>query len=210
MADKRPTPRKMDRRTLYTKMVVKDALLELLATLPFEEITVAAVCRQADVTRTTFYLHFNSLTSVLDEVLDDALRIAESQSADPNASMAEMLQLLDTGATVQQLREHDTLLPACQRMADQPKYRALFMDETLSNYIIKKMYLAEREKMIPILMGNCGLSKREADKLFLLVIYGAFYVNKSMNWKKDDEWYRVQRVLSKFILGGFNTLKIDG
>ena len=46
--------RKTDRRTLYTRNVIKDALLEALAEKPFEQITVTDVCRRAEITRATY------------------------------------------------------------------------------------------------------------------------------------------------------------
>ena len=64
--------RKTDRRTLYTQAVIKDALLELLTVQGFEKITVASLCRQAEITRATFYLHYSDLTAVVDELVDEA------------------------------------------------------------------------------------------------------------------------------------------
>ena len=85
--------RKTDRRTLYTKMTIKDSLLALLRVSSFDKLTVTAVCRQAEVTRATFYLHYDDLTSVLDELLDDALKLAEAEGRRPDEDMFEMLQL---------------------------------------------------------------------------------------------------------------------
>ena len=79
MIEKTNIARKTDRRTIYTRNVIKDALLELLEEAPFEKVTVAAVCKQAEITRATFYLHYDNLTAVLDEVLDDALDMTEQQ-----------------------------------------------------------------------------------------------------------------------------------
>ena len=45
--------RKTDRRTLYTRNVIKDALLEALAEKPIEQITVTDVCGRAEITRVT-------------------------------------------------------------------------------------------------------------------------------------------------------------
>lgn len=84
--------RKMDRRTVYTRNTVKDALLELLEEQPFEKITVASLCRQAEITRATFYLHFQSLDEVLDEVLDEALMVAEAAASEMSA--AERMEAL--------------------------------------------------------------------------------------------------------------------
>ena len=77
MSEHQPT-RKTDRRTLYTRQVVKDALLELLPTCPYEKLNVTMVCRQAEITRATFYLHYADLNEVLDELINEAIEIAES------------------------------------------------------------------------------------------------------------------------------------
>jgi hypothetical protein len=49
--------RKTDRRTVMTKGMIQDALLELLQNTPYEKITVTALCKQSEITRATFYLH---------------------------------------------------------------------------------------------------------------------------------------------------------
>lgn len=198
--------RKIDRRTIYTENVIKNTLLELLVATSFEKITVTAVCKQAEITRATFYLHFDDLTAVLDSTLDDALKLADNNTSSPNDNMLEMLGILSSAPDAETIKQHETLLPACQRVADMPKYHVLFLDESLSDYIIKKMYLAEKDKMIPMLMNQCHLSRKEADKIFLFVIYGAYHVNKSMHWDKTAEWYKLQSKLIRFILGGFNSL----
>lgn len=69
--------RKTDRRTLYTRQVIKDALLELTNRIPYEKINVTMLCKQADIARATFYLHYDSLDEVLDAVIDDALLFSE-------------------------------------------------------------------------------------------------------------------------------------
>ena len=198
--------RKTDRRTIYTENVIKDALLELLEDTSFEKLTVTAVCKQAEITRATFYLHFDDLTKVLDATLDDALKLTESHSSDVNQNMLQMLGIISDVPDADTIKQHETLLPVSQRVADIPKYHVLFLDETLSDYIIKKIYLAEKDHMIPMLMNQCHLSKREADKIFMFVIYGAYQVNKSMHWEKNDEWYHLQSKLMKFILNGFHSL----
>ena len=62
-----------DRRAAYTRSVIKEALLALKKSMPFDEITVSALCREAGIHRGTFYLHYRNTMEVLDEVLDDAL-----------------------------------------------------------------------------------------------------------------------------------------
>ena len=203
--------RKTDRRTLYTKMAIKDSLLALLHGSSFDKLTVTAVCRQAEVTRATFYLHYDDLTSVLDELLDDALKLAEAEGRRPDEDMFEMLQLAAGRRRCKTVQHrYDCLLPVCQRVADAEKYRVLFLDESLSAHIVKRLFDVERDIMVPLLKEGCGLNGAEAEKLFQFVICGCFSVNKSMGWQKDEGWYDVQDVLVRFILGGVDALKAAG
>lgn len=106
--------RKMDRRTIYTRKTVKDALLELLEEHPYEKITVASLCRQAEITRATFYLHFQDMDAVLKELLDEALMVAEAASNE--MSMAERMsaleQIIDHRSVELRLNERFRALPA--------------------------------------------------------------------------------------------------
>ena len=202
------SPRKTDRRTIYTRKTVKDALLELLEEQPFEKITVASLCRQAEITRATFYLHFQDINAVLDELLDEALMVAETAASE--MSMADRMAALERIAVegnVADLRRNERFLGPCQRVADDPKYRAIFQDPTLSNYVIHRIYKLEKDEMIPYIMNRCHLGRWEADKLFLMIIYGLFYVNRSLQWKKDSDWYEMQMVVNRFMFSGFDALQ---
>ncbi|WP_160635223.1 TetR/AcrR family transcriptional regulator [Pseudoflavonifractor sp. 60] len=198
----------MDRRTIYTRNTVKDALLELLEEQPFEKITVAALCRQAEITRATFYLHFTDINAVLDELLDEALMVAEAASNNMEISvrMDGLKEVVHSGDW-KKLRTNERLLGPCQRVADDPKYQAIFQDATLSNYVIRRIYTVERDQMIPYLMRECHLGRDEADKLFMMIVYGLFYVNRSLKWSKDDNWYKMQFMINCFMFGGFDTLR---
>ena len=199
--------RKTDRRTLYTRQVVKDALLELLESNPYEKINVTLLCRQAEITRATFYLHYADLNEALDEVIADALDIAEHSGTMEEFETRErrLRAILREGP--QALRGNEKYLAPCQRIADAPKFRSLFMDDSLSYYIIRKMYLAERDMSVPYLEKACDLSREDADRLFLFVIHGLYYVNRSMKWEKDDAWYRMQYLVNQLFFAGLEGIK---
>ncbi len=184
-------PRKTDRRTIYTRNVIKDALLEAMKEKAFEQITVTDVCRRAEVTRATYYLHYQSLNQVLDELLNDALQI---------------LSLL-AGEQADHLREKESLLPVCHRVAQLPKYQVIFQDETISGYVVNRIYQCQRQKLAPVFAKELHLSKKEAEMLTLFVITGTYNVNKSLHWKKNNTWYQMHSMLLKFTAGGYDRLK---
>lgn len=66
---------KTDARTKYTKMVIRSAFLELLKKSPIEKVTVAEICRTAEINRATFYRHYSNqydlLSSLENEMFDE-------------------------------------------------------------------------------------------------------------------------------------------
>ncbi len=180
--------RKTDRRTIMTKNMVKDALLELLRSVGYDKITVSALAREAQITRTTFYLHYPNIDAVLDEALDDALRLTE---LDDNSGQRASGDARAESA----MQDIDALLPACQRVASSPKYRVLFMNETTSQIILEKLYWRERSTRIPKIMIARHVSEWEADIIFRYMLYGNFAVNKALKWERNDDWYRAQKVI---------------
>ncbi|MBQ6400639.1 MAG: TetR/AcrR family transcriptional regulator [Clostridia bacterium] len=201
------TERKTDRRTLYTRRVIKDALLELLSETTYEKINVTLLCRQAEITRATFYLHYADLNEVLDEVIGEALEIAEHETSElaPEVRNRKLMEILENGP--QALRGNEKYLAPCQRIADHPKYRSLFMDDSLSYYIIRKIYLSEKDSSVPMMQKEHNLDAGDADRLFMFVIYGLYYVNRSMRWEKNDDWYRMQYLVTNLFFSGLESVK---
>lgn len=189
--------RKTDRRTLYTLRVIKDAFLKLVKQESYAKITVTELCRQADITRSTFYLHYNSLTDVLNEVLDDALLLSQTQE----------INLPDQDYSFDYLSKNESLIPACQRIGNSEKYQQLLMDPDLTEYIIGRIMAHERGHVIPSLMKKVGCSKEDAETIFLYTIHGSFAVNRAHHFIKDRKWSHDVALLNRFTEAGYKFLK---
>ena len=64
-----------DRRIIKTKRCLKTALIDMLAQEDFEHISITELCRRAEVSRITFYSHYNDKYALLDDVFEDMLQI---------------------------------------------------------------------------------------------------------------------------------------
>ena len=196
-----------DKRTLITKTAVKEAMLELLSQTPFNYITVSSLCREAGVGRATVYTNYSGLTDVIDELADDAIQATRRAKVPGFTGIIQLAERMRVTTDPEALAPYMELLPVCQRVADNPKYRVLFKDPFISEYLLMSIYRREREHMLPHIMGNYNITEDQADKLFLSLITGAFAVNRAMGWKKDTAWYNVQKVLLTFIEGGYKALE---
>ncbi|RDB61519.1 TetR/AcrR family transcriptional regulator [Gordonibacter sp. 28C] len=58
-----------DRRVVRTKRAIREAFLNLLHAEDYDRVTITAVAHEADIDRKTFYLHYDSVDDVLDEII---------------------------------------------------------------------------------------------------------------------------------------------
>ena len=64
---------KENRRTRMTRHLLRTALLELMQEKNLSQITIRELCEQADLNRTTFYLHYTDQTALLRDVEKEVL-----------------------------------------------------------------------------------------------------------------------------------------
>lgn len=60
-----------DLRVQRTKKLLKEQFKEMFLEMDYEKITIKELCERAMINRRTFYLHYNSIDDILNEVLDE-------------------------------------------------------------------------------------------------------------------------------------------
>ncbi len=79
---------KNNRRTLVTKRILKESLLSLMAEKPITKISIKEICDLSEMSRSTFYLHyqdqFELLKDIENEVLDKSFEALEDLGGDFN------------------------------------------------------------------------------------------------------------------------------
>lgn len=68
---------KRNRKIRYTKMVLRDSLMELMKTKSILRITVKDLCDTADICRATFYAHYKDQYDLLKQVEEETLAYFE-------------------------------------------------------------------------------------------------------------------------------------
>lgn len=59
---------KKDKRSIRTRAAIESSLLHLLNEYSLDNISIKQLCAEADINRTTFYLHYSSVFDVLDNI----------------------------------------------------------------------------------------------------------------------------------------------
>ncbi len=64
---------KNNRRTQITRMLLKTGLTELMHKKAINQITIKEICEQADLNRSTFYLHYTDQFALLEDIEKDII-----------------------------------------------------------------------------------------------------------------------------------------
>ena len=81
------------------------------------------------------------------------------------------------------------------------------MDPDLTEYIVGRIMVHERGRVIPAIQKKTGLSKEDAETLFLYTLHGSFAVNRANHFRKNNQWYHDVQLLNKFTLNGYRALQ---
>lgn len=68
-----------DVRKIKTERDIKEALLKLLETKPFRQVTVADICQLSLTSRSTFYAHYLDKYDLLDKIVDEFTELFKSR-----------------------------------------------------------------------------------------------------------------------------------
>ncbi len=85
---------KNNRRAQMTRLLLRTALIELMQEKPFNEITIKEICEQADLNRTTFYLHYADQFALLADVENEVYQktLETLQNVKPTVDAPGMIE----------------------------------------------------------------------------------------------------------------------
>ncbi len=63
-----------NRRSKLTKRIIKEALIELLTEEDILKISVKRLCEKAEINRSTFYLHYETIEDLLNEFTNEEMK----------------------------------------------------------------------------------------------------------------------------------------
>ena len=65
---------KQNRKTKYTEEIIKKTYISLLLANPEQRVTVKELCASADINRGTFYLHYQDIFALQQELEQEAMQ----------------------------------------------------------------------------------------------------------------------------------------
>lgn len=156
-----------DRRVRYTRMVLKNALLELLADKPINKTTIKEICELADVNRGTFYTHYTDQYDLLQDIQDEFAEQVAELHAQRRSSRLDTLQMLTE------------LLEYCRQQ--QPLCSILFTtsgNDDLVSHLIEDAYAEFRQTR-----NSPGLPEWQLSLVYTFIASGSTAIIRQ--WAQD-------------------------
>ncbi|MDU1414543.1 MAG: TetR/AcrR family transcriptional regulator [Clostridium sp.] len=160
---------KGNRRTLYSKMIIKESLIKLLQTKDIHKITVTDICKEADINRGTFYTHYNDPLDLLQNIEDELFnKILEYLSEDTNPE-----SLLTVLTKVFELAKDNKEL--C---------KILLFKEGNNRILNRILYIANNDNIIKFQSNSKNVNKTHLDYMIRFTVSGAVGVIEA--WLEND------------------------
>lgn len=140
--------RRDDRRTRYSKMVIRDALFELMREKDMNKISVKELCERADVNRSTFYSYYADITDLHKKIIKEFFTIQRQ-------FINRCMEILDTKPDLTNLNVDDfykvTLLYLTYVKENREMFRFIFLTQTNSPIQISfdKVFYSEITRRLP-------------------------------------------------------------
>ncbi len=196
-----PKTRKKDRRSIETEAAIKACLLASLESRRFADLTVSGICRDAGITRATFYQHYDNLADVLDEVLDDMT----AELGDVPLEMCESC----AGANGVPQATHDWHgMPFCHFYASHNPYQPLLEDNAIAERLIERIVDRNLEGLMQSIRRrhpSTNVEKTQLRYLNIFRISGCLAAAKAAK-RSGHDWSLVQPTLDSAIAAAFETL----
>ncbi|WP_173915295.1 TetR/AcrR family transcriptional regulator [Halobacillus sp. Marseille-Q1614] len=184
---------KLDRRKKYTRKVLKESLITLLAQKSISEITVKEVCEIADINRSTFYTHYSDHFDLLDkieeEITEDMNKYLNSYSYEIEEESIQMTEKI-----LEYIIENKFMFQTLLNKDAAPTFEKRMMELT-------------RGFMVNNWLSENYLKREESKYLSSFVISGAIHVIKDWLANNMDQPPKEMAVMiNNFINYGFSYL----
>ena len=177
-----------DRRSIYTKEQIKKAFLRLKRHKEFHAITVADLCRECEISRGTFYLHYSNLAEVLETVLEDAML--------QTRGLLEHLSMKDPA-------QNCKAYPFCKFIRESIEYHCIFTEDALTTFIINKIASLVKNDFVRQMMQITNLTQPQVDALFYFQMNGCLALSKRNRNTSEEQWCCMQGTVDDFLRYGF-------
>lgn len=181
-----------DARYLKAEHAICDALARLLEDKPLDAISMSEIAREANVSRSTLYAHFQNVM--------EAYRATVARFYERTQDLAEHFACT-------MCRNGQAVRPFCDRLRNAADYRGVVKDGHFLGAALDTRHATVSNTLIERLEA-VGLDTDVAEAVFRFQMSGCYAVAVSECGRQGD-WPRYQETLDRFIRGGLQALGVQ-
>ena len=176
------SPRGSIRKAVPEKL--QDALIRLSAVKPIASLSVAALCREAGVSRSSFYLYYSHMMEVYDDVVERM--IGQVNTFHEQVGCRQCLS--------------GEKAAFCEFVRQRTDWRGVFLDnQFLPTYV--KSVLSRSDYDYLTVLKERGLTQQQAETLLIFQMSGCFAIAMSQRLKAND-MAQMRTLIDRFIRAG--------
>ncbi|HHU03499.1 MAG TPA: TetR/AcrR family transcriptional regulator [Fastidiosipila sp.] len=184
------SPEKGDRRSKRTDMLLQESLVELLQMKNLQEITVSELTETADLSRTTFYLHYDNIDQLYKQLEENLYQqFVQILSADSDSSypIQHVVTTADGKKTI------PIIAIVCRTIEKNPLLAATIINNPNSQ-LLQRVYSAGYDSLIDSLLGIYpALPKYKVDYYYSFLVNGI--VGMFETWLLRDQEEDVEEIV---------------
>ena len=184
---------KQDKRKERSHNKIKEGFISLHAREGYNKVTVSALCKEAEVSRGTFYAHFKNVSEVLDEILDEAL-------LGTGRFWARYLNIDDEDVSA------ECKNPFCVFVRENKKYQKIFTDDAFFSLIVKKLVDRSFEKYYAHISKHSDLSPQQLKAILGFQTSGCLSITKMSIKERTQKWTCIRGCIDKFVKAGIDSI----
>lgn len=198
---------KGDRRSRRTAMALQRSLVDLLLEKSLADITIQELTDQANVSRTTFYLHYQNISDLFQSIEDEVVAQYEDII---NRIVSDEFDILHVGTDKKGQKWLPTLVEAFQFFYDNPKFCSVLLRNPESRFFqrtVERGHDAVLERMEEL---RPDLTRVELEYFYIFVVNGIRgIVQEWMFHGYKDTPNEITNIVSQFVLNHLDILSED-
>ncbi|MGV2940267.1 TetR/AcrR family transcriptional regulator [Mesobacillus sp. LC4] len=184
----------MDRRKKYTRMVLRESLMDLLKNKPISNITIKEICELADINRSTFYSHYSSQYDLLNAIEEEFIE-----------DMVATLNQYNFSKEEEALKMTEKIL---EYIAQNSDVCQTLLSENSDIHFQKKGMMITQEFIFKNWITDSHFDRETFEYINIFVVSGSIYVIK--NWVEngmDKPPREMAEIINNFINRGLSNMR---
>lgn len=150
-----------DRRVRYTKLILKQTLMSMLQDKPLKKISTSELCRQADISRNTFYTYYRDPEELLQILMDGF----SEKLYETVMRQLEIPNILEAANSV------------CELVKSEPELSEWLLTHLQSSKFVQKTIDVAKDRAISYYRKNLpNYSDRDLEYVFTYMCYGTLHI----------------------------------